>query len=226
MLIDRLIQPASSFAGDIDGLFLTITVIVGFWFFATEAMFFYLLWKFRYKEGVRSQYITGKEKHLKKWVNIPHMLIIACDVVLIIGAIQVWYKVKQNLPEPDKEVNVISQQWAWTFEHPGADGELGTDDDIATGSELHVVVNEVYHWHLSSTDVLHSFSIPTFRFKQDAVPGRVITGWFEATEVGTFDIQCAEMCGIGHGIMGAVVVVETPEEHQKWIESQSALAKK
>ena len=70
--------------------------------------------------------------------------------------------------------------------------------------------------------MLHSFSVPVFRLKQDAVPGRVISGWFEATKTGTHDIQCTEICGIGHGMMVARIVIESPEQHAAWIESQSA----
>jgi cytochrome c oxidase subunit 2 len=66
-------------------------------------------------------------------------------------------------------------------------------------------------------DTLHSFSVPVFRLKQDAIPGRVITGWFEPTLPGEYDIQCAEMCGVGHGIMGARIFVETAEEHEAWL---------
>jgi len=65
--------------------------------------------------------------------------------------------------------------------------------------------------------VLHSFSIPVFRLKQDAVPGRVITGWFKPTRTGTYDIQCAEMCGAGHGLMPARVIIESADEHAKWM---------
>jgi cytochrome c oxidase subunit 2 len=59
--------------------------------------------------------------------------------------------------------------------------------------------------------------VPVFRLKQDAIPGRVITGWFKPTKTGEFDIQCVEMCGIGHGIMGARIFVETEEQHQAWL---------
>jgi cytochrome c oxidase subunit 2 len=71
--------------------------------------------------------------------------------------------------------------------------------------------------------VLHSFSVPVFRLKQDAIPGRVITGWFEATKTGSYDIQCAEICGIGHGIMGARIVIETPEQHAAWMADRSSV---
>jgi cytochrome c oxidase subunit 2 len=163
--------------------------------------------------------VTGKEPHLKRWINIPHALIIVCDVVIIVAAVRVWYMVKQKLPEPDSTIEVIGQQWAWSFVHPGADNTLGTPDDIKTVDTLHVEADKVYHFKLQSRDVLHSFSVPVFRLKQDAIPGRTITGWFEATKPGEYDIQCAEMCGIGHGIMAARIVVDTPAAHAAWVAS-------
>ena len=161
---------------------------------------------------------AGTEKHLKKWINIPHGLIILCDVILIVGSIRVWYLIKQDLPAyPDYVVRVTGQQWAWIFTHPGADGKLDTADDIEIVDELHVELGKTYHFQLESRDVIHSFSVPVFRLKQDAVPGRTITGWFEPTKVGTYDIQCAEMCGIGHGIMWATLYVEDAEQHAAWV---------
>jgi cytochrome c oxidase subunit 2 len=65
--------------------------------------------------------------------------------------------------------------------------------------------------------VLHSFSVPVFRLKQDAVPGRVITGWFRATRPGTYDIQCTQICGMGHGLMAAHIIVETPQQLAAWM---------
>jgi cytochrome c oxidase subunit 2 len=71
--------------------------------------------------------------------------------------------------------------------------------------------------------VLHSFSVPVFRLKQDAVPGRTIKGWFKPTMTGGFDIQCAEMCGIGHGIMAARVLIENPQQHTEWVTSHAPI---
>ncbi len=216
-MIEAHLEQASTYAADIDNLILLIGGLTFFWFFCAQGMFFYLIFRFRAKPGVKAQYITGDEKELKRWVTIPHILIIVCDVFIIVGAVMVWSNVKQTLPEPDRTIRVIGQQWAWTFVHPGADGELDTDDDITMIDELHVQVGQVYHFQLESEDVLHSFSVPVFRLKQDAVPGRRITGWFEPTVTGQHDIQCAEMCGIGHGAMAAQIYIETPEQHAQWI---------
>jgi cytochrome c oxidase subunit 2 len=216
-----LIQ-ASTYAADIDGVITLIAVLTGFWFIAAELVFFWLIFKYRAKPGQKSQYLVGKEKHVKRWITIPHGLVLVCDVFIIIGAVRVWYNVKQHLPEPDSTIRVIGQQWAWTFQHPGADNELDTEDDIFTVEDLHVEVEKVYHFKLESRDVLHDFSVPVFRIKQDAVPGRSITGWFEATQTGEFDIQCAEICGIGHGIMAGRIHIEDANTHAAWISSASS----
>jgi len=220
-MTEWLVVPASSFATDIDFIFTLIFVICAFWYTLSNLAFFWFLFRYRKQPGVAAQYITGNEHHLKKWIEWPHYAIILCDVAIIVCAVQVWYAVKQDLPTPDSEIGVMSQQWAWSFVQPGADGKLGTDDDIKTVDRLHVEVDKTYHFSLESRDVLHSFSVPAFRLKQDAVPGRVIKGWFKPTREGTYDIQCVEICGIGHGIMAAKVEVLGHEAYAAWVAANS-----
>ena len=217
----ELVQ-ASPYAADIDRLILLIGVIVGVWFLLAEGIFFWLIWKFRAKPGERTQYLDGTEKHVKKWITIPHALVLVCDVFILVGAVSVWYNVKQQLPDADSTIRVIGQQWAWTFQHPGADNELDTGDDIFTVGDLHVEVEKTYHFQLQSRDVLHSFSVPVFRLKQDAIPGRSITGWFTPTRTGEHDVQCSEICGIGHGVMAARIHIEDANTHAAWINRSSA----
>ncbi len=114
-------------------------------------------------------------------------------------------------------MRITGQQWAWTFQHPGSDGELDTGDDIYAVDELHVEVDKTYHFLLEARDVLHSFSVPVFRLKQDALPGRSITGWFRPTLTGEFDVQCAEICGIGHGLMAARIFITDEAGHAAWV---------
>lgn len=220
--MERFLIQASTYAGSIDGVIILVALLVGFWFLLAEGIFFWLIWKFRARPGEKSQYLTGKEKHVKRWITIPHALVLVCDVFIIIASVRVWYNVKQQLPEADSTIRVIGQQWAWTFQHPGPDNELDTDDDIYTVGDLHVEVEKTYHFRLESRDVLHSFSVPVFRLKQDAIPGRSITGWFEATDTGEYDVQCAEICGIGHGIMAARIHIEDAQAHAQWIADASA----
>ena len=216
-MIEFFIEPVSTYASDIDFVINLVGVLVGFWFFLSVAVFFYFIWRFRASNVEKSEYVTGEEKELKRWISLPHYLILVCDIFIIVAAVQVWYTVKQDLPEAEQTVRVIGQQWAWTFVHPGPDGKIDTADDVRKIDELHIQKDVLYHYKLESLDVLHSFSVPVFRLKQDAIPGRVITGWFEATKAGEYDIQCAEICGIGHGIMSARIFIETAEEHATWL---------
>lgn len=216
-MIGQYVEAVSSFAQDIDNLILLILVVVGFWFFVAQGLFFGFVLKFRANEGDKAMYITGENKSEKRWVSIPHYATLFFDVLIIIAAIRVWQNVKQNLPQADSTVRIIGQQWAWTFVHPGPDNTLDTADDIRTVDELHVEVGKTYHFELQSRDVLHSFSVPVFRLKQDAVPGRTIKGWFKATRSGGYDIQCTEICGMGHGLMAARLLIEKPQQHAAWL---------
>ncbi len=220
-LFPDLVQ-ASTYAHQIDGLIFWVGLLVLVWFLAAEGIFFWLIWKFRAKEGQKSQYLTGKEKHVKRWITIPHGLVLICDIFIVWGSVMVWHNVKQRLPEADTTIRVIGQQWAWTFQHPGADNELDTSDDIFTVDDLHVEVDKVYHFRLESRDVLHSFSVPVFRLKQDAIPGRSITGWFQPTITGDHLVQCVEICGIGHGVMAARIHIEDANQHAAWMSAASA----
>lgn len=223
-MIESLILPGSTYAGDIDFLINLVGVLVFFWGGLAGGVFFWLLWRYRYRDGVPALYVTGNEPELKRFITYPHYLIIVCDLAIIGYAVDAWYRIKQDLPEPATHVQVVAQQWAWSFVHAGLDNQMGTADDVKTVDEMHVVVDQVTHYHLTSRDVLHDFSVPIFRLKQDAIPGREITGWFEPTVVGTYDIQCAEMCGIGHGIMAARIHVETAEQHKAWLERMTKVA--
>ena len=288
-MIDFLVPQGSTYAGDIDFVFDVVFWLTLFWSLACFAVFFYCIFKFKAKPGVKAAYIAGESKEQKRFVSVPHFLVLVCDVFVIYFAVATWYNVKQEMPEPDRTVRVIAQQWAWTFIHPGANNVLDTPvgakqlhasecamgagcgagscisseagptcvDDIVTTEDLHIEAGLKYKFELVSLDVMHDFSIPVFRLKQDAIPGRVITGWFEAKAdippnpavtaakaklasgmelhesqkiaasraVNEYDLQCAEMCGIGHGIMSAKVVLETAEQHQTWIADLAEKAK-
>ena len=212
-MIEYFIHSASSFSGDIDNLFFVITLIIGFWFFLVFGALVYFILKFRRKDGVKAKYITGETHSETKWTHYPHYAVIAMDVFIIAANILVWVNIKQTLPPKDNLIRVIGQQWSWSFVDAGQDGVLDTADDITTVNDLHVKVDETYHFELQSRDVLHNFSVPAFRLRQDAVPGRTITGWFKPTKTGTYDLQCAEMCGYGHGIMGAAITVHSEESY-------------
>lgn len=93
---------------------------------------------------------------------------------------------------------------------------------MKTDNELHVPVSKPIHVVLTSKDVIHSFFLPHFRLKQDAMPGREIPLWFEATKTGEFEIPCAELCGFGHSGMKGMLFVHSDEEYRKWLKDKAA----
>ncbi|MCP4503197.1 MAG: cytochrome c oxidase subunit II [Deltaproteobacteria bacterium] len=217
-MLSPYLEVVSTYAGDIDNLILLITVVTGVWFIAAELVLFGFVFMFRDKgDNRKAMYINGTEPQYTRFISIPHALVLICDLFIVTGAISVWVNVKQTLPQEESTIRVIGQQWAWSFVHPGPDNILDTDDDIKTVDELHIKANTTYHYELRSRDVMHSFSVPVFRLKQDAVPGRTIKGWFTATKTGTWDIQCAEMCGVAHGIMRGSIHIENAEVHDEWM---------
>jgi len=128
-----------------------------------------------------------------------------------------WAEIKGQSPTPEAEVRVTAKQFGWTFAYPGPDRQFDTTDD-KTDKELHVPLNKVVRVHLRSDDVIHSFFVPSFRLKQDAVPGREIQVWFKATKPGRYELPCAELCGPGHSGMVGWVNVHSEADYQKWIQ--------
>jgi cytochrome c oxidase subunit 2 len=117
-------------------------------------------------------------------------------------------------------VRVTAKQFNWEVQYPGPDGRFDTDDDLVLENDLEVPVDAVVHVRLRSRDVIHSFFLPHLRLKQDAVPGREIVVWFQATRPGRYEIPCAELCGFGHSGMKGFLTVNTPEQFRAWIEEK------
>ena len=223
-MLNWLPEAASTYAGDLDGLLLFISAIVGVWFIIAEAILIGFAVVFRRQPGRKAAYLPGRSLRAMSWVLVPCLVILGFDLVIDGVAAPVWDKVKIELPEPDEVVGITGVQWAWKFTLPGPDGELKTEDDIDVMNELHVPIGKTIQFHLTANDVLHSLFVPELRLKQDAVPGRVIKGWFNATKNGSYEVVCAEICGVGHTIMKGKLVVESEEDYQKWIQSISAQA--
>lgn len=119
-------------------------------------------------------------------------------------------------------VEVTAQQWAWTFRYAGADGRFDTADDVVTLNELHVPVATPVYLKLRSKDVVHSFYLPNFRTKIDAVPGNTTRLWFEAREPGKFEIGCAQHCGVSHYKMRAELFATGADEFERWLARAAA----
>lgn len=215
-------ESASSYGADIDYIVTLITWITGVWFVAAEGILLWFLFRYRRREGVKAAYAPGTTLRAAAWVLVPVAGVLVCDLIIEHEGKGIWERIKMEVPEkPDLTVRINGKQFIWEITHPGLDGELGTADDIQTFSDLHVPVDADVKFELTSTDVIHSFFVPNFRLKQDAVPGRRIEGWFRATREGVFQIACAELCGIAHTTMKGTVTVESPEKHKQWILDES-----
>jgi cytochrome c oxidase subunit 2 len=229
---------ASSFAKEVDrGLYIIHGAM--FLIFILWAIFFtYLLIRYRRREGAEAQH--PKHENVL-WSLAPDIAILAFEIGLIaLYAVPTWSRMKIRPPSPENSnvLNVVAEQFNWIAHYPGPDGQfgrrkpelvdfaniLGLDpqdpngkDDVVSVNEIHLPLGKTTLIRLSSKDVIHSFSIAEFRIKQDAVPGLEIPLWFEPTLAGTFELTCAQLCGIGHAAMRATVHVEDKETFEDWI---------
>jgi cytochrome c oxidase subunit 2 len=209
----RLPENVSTFGGKIDSLFYLILWITGAIFVLVEVLLLYFLIRYRHREGRPAHYTHGSNRLEVIWTIVPAII---C-VVLALLSRRSWAEIKQNMPQGAMNVEVTAEQFAWNIRYPGPDGKLDTADDVVTLNQLHFPVGRPLIVTLHSKDVIHSFFLPEFRVKQDAVPGMTTRIWLEATRVGHWEIACAELCGLGHYRMKGFVTVETPEEFDRWL---------
>ena len=215
-MLDFLPENISSFGGEIDGVITYIWRIILAWLVATEAVLVYLLVRYRRREGRRAAWLPATTSRAKAWILVPAVFVTICDIGIEARSAPVWDEVKLELPEPDLLIRVTGRQFVWTFTYAGPDGELDTADDFEAITDLYVPRDRVVRFQLESADVLHSFWVPVLRLKQDAVPGRSIPGWFEATADGRYEIACAELCGASHTAMRGRLTVQPPEIFDAW----------
>lgn len=121
-------------------------------------------------------------------------------------------------------VEVNAQQWSWAFRYAGPDGEFNTPDDVLSLNELRVPVGRPVLFELAATDVVHSFSLPNFRVKQDAVPGQLSRLWIEPSQPGAFEIVCQQFCGVSHYKMRGALVVVPERAFDAWLAEASRQA--
>jgi cytochrome c oxidase subunit 2 len=118
-------------------------------------------------------------------------------------------------------IEIYAQQWAWNVRYPGPDGKFNTPDDVITLNEVHIPVDQPVMIKLKSKDVIHSFYLPNFRTKQDAVPGATTQLWFQAKQKGLFEIGCAQHCGVNHYKMRGFLTIESGQDFDAWLKQQS-----
>ena len=211
-MLQWLPEDVSTFGPDIDSLFYLIYYITAATFILVTVLMVVFVVMYRQQEGRRATYTHGNTTLEIIWTIIPAAILI----VLSFMSVSTWARVKRHAPDSDFELQVTAKQFNWEVVYPGADRQFGTQDDIKFDNDLHVPVNKVVRIQLQSNDVIHSFFLPNLRLKQDAVPGRNILVWFEATKPGKYELPCAELCGFGHSGMKGWLFVHTPEEYTKW----------
>ena len=207
----------STYGGEIDSMMYLIYYIVGAWFLLTCGAMLLFLIVYRRREGRRATYIEGNSLREAAWILVPCLIVLVLDLWIDFRGAEVWAKVKGRVPPSDFRVQVTGKQFNWEMLYPGPDGQFGTGDDLQLDNELHVPVNKVVRVVLKSKDVIHSFFLPHLRLKQDAVPGRTIEAWFQATKSGRFELPCAELCGFGHSGMNGWLTVHPADEYERWV---------
>ena len=222
------------------------TIIVTFWitgvvFVAVLLFVVYCLFRYRHKEGRRAEY-EPENKKLEWWLTGLTTVGVAA---MLTPGLFVWGQFV-SVPDDAVEVEVLAQQWQWTYRLPGEDGVLGTsdarditfenpfgvnpvdvngqDDVLVDSDELHLQLDQPVKVLLRSIDVLHNFYVPQFRAKMDMVPGAVTFYWLTPIRTGTFDVLCFELCGVGHHAMRGLVVVEEASDYQAWVEENPTFA--
>lgn len=222
------------------------TIVLTFWitgagFIIVILFMAFCLFRFRHKEGRQAAY-EPENRGVEIWLA----MVTAMGVVALLApGLLVWSQFI-TVPKDAAEVEVVGQQWQWSFRLPGRDGKLGVsdtkfvdsdnplglnpddpngrDDVVIVGADLHLPLGKPVKVLLRSIDVVHDFYVPEFRAKMDSVPGLVSYFWFIPTRAGTFESLCAAFCGVGHPQMRANVVVESEDGFQEWLRKQRTFA--
>jgi cytochrome c oxidase subunit II len=195
---------ASTLAGEVDSVFLFILGVTGF---VAAAIWIAMLWfAIRYRRRSPADRPPAIQPSLPlelAWTLIPLGLMI----VMFVWGARVYFHMYRP-PDDAMTVTVVGKRWMWKIQHPTGQREI---------NELHVPEGRAVKLLITSEDTIHSFYVPAFRIKRDAVPGRYNTAWFRATKPGRYHLFCAEYCGTDHSRMIGWVVVLPSGEYQTWL---------
>jgi len=232
---------ASQHGEQVDNLIIYVHWLMMALFIGWLAYFAYALFRFHRSRNPKADYI-GVRNHASNYIEVIVALVEA--VILIFVAVPLWAKTVGSVDENNATiVQVVAQQFAWNVRYPGKDHEFGAQDmkfvasdnpfgvdpndakgkdDVQLQNFIHVVVNKPVIIRLSSKDVIHSFKVIAMRVTQDAIPGMRIPIHFIPTKEGTYQINCAQLCGQGHASMASgYMVVESQDAFNAWIAKQT-----
>jgi cytochrome c oxidase subunit 2 len=197
-------ERAATIAGEVDALFLFILAVTGLFAAGIWVALLFFAVRFRRRaETDRPAEIYGSLALELTWTVVPLLLM---GVMFVWGA-KVYFHMNRP-PDDAMTVSVVGKRWMWKLQHPTGQREI---------NELHVPLGRAVKLVITSEDTIHSFFVPAFRIKKDAVPGRYNVTWFRATRTGSYHLFCAEYCGTEHARMGGRIIVQTPGEYQTWL---------
>jgi cytochrome c oxidase subunit II len=201
---------ASTVAASVDHVYYFIvgTTVAVSSVVAVLVIYFAIKYRRRSEEVPRP--ILGSHLLEGLWSGIPLVVVL----VMFVWAARVYFDIVKP-PDNAEEVYVVGRQWMWKLQHREGQREI---------NELHIAVDRPFKLILASEDVIHSFFVPDFRVKQDAVPGRYTYMWFQATKPGRYRLYCAEYCGTDHSKMVGWVVAQSPADHEEWLASHADLS--
>lgn len=196
---------ASNFVGQVDSTFIFIVAICVFFLILITAMMITFVIKYNIKKNKKAVNIHGSVLLEITWTVVPTLLVL---VMFWMG----WtgYKSMTEAPKNAMVIDVFAQMWNWSYKYSN-----GVETDT-----LFVPLNEPVKVILHSRDVDHSFYVPAFRIKKDVIPGRTNTEWFLPTKVGSYDVFCAEYCGLRHSYMYSTIVVLPEKQYNDWMSIQ------
>ena len=197
-------EQASTFAPDVDHLLYFLLAVAAFFTLAIFCSIFYFAIHYRRRsETELPRAIHGGMALEILWSVIPFGL----TMVMFTWGASIYFN-ESRPPDNALDVYVVGKQWMWKLEHLGGQREI---------NELHIPVGRAVRLTMTSEDAIHSFFVPAFRTKQDAVPGRYTTTWFTPTKVGKYHLFCAEYCGTNHSRMGGWIYVMAPRDYEAWL---------
>ncbi|MGE5444000.1 MAG: cytochrome c oxidase subunit II [Ignavibacteriales bacterium] len=199
-------ERASTVAGRIDTFFHFMVVLCAFVALLVIVLIFYFCIKYRRGSNAdRSRLLINNYKLESAWTIIP----LGIFIFIFIWGANLFFTMYQ--PPPGAiEIYVVGKQWMWKIQHPEGQREI---------DELHVPMGRPVKLTMTSQDVIHDFFIPAFRVKQDVLPGRYTSLWFEATKPGEYHLFCSQYCGTNHSLMVGRVIVMRPVDYEKWLKT-------
>jgi len=211
-----------------DWLFDVTTLSVSLLFVIMVGIILFVLSKHR--KGHQAHYDHGVGgKSLVQTAIISSIIFFGVDGTLLVNSFLDLHNGFWKFPKPEEnpiQIEVMAQQWAWNVRYPGPDNKFNTADDIVTLNDVRIPVGKPVLVKLRSKDVIHSFYLPNFRTKQDAIPGTTTKIWFQATRPGAVEIGCAQHCGVHHYRMRGALTAMDEKEYASWYEGAVADARR